>query len=119
MVKIYLKDEEGNQSILRKASRRFNLKEEDIEFASGDRFLFTTVFLFAIAHKKIYLKSTDDKKPEVFNIKDVNGVVIENKVDLNLYLKSGRLINLTSIISATKGAQSVLMKFNDAIKANR
>lgn len=119
MVKIYLKNSEENQKLVGKASKKFNIKEEDIVLAASDKFLFSDVFLLAIANKKLYLKSTDSKKIQAFDTSDVIGVIVENKVDLNLYFKDGHFVNLTSIMSVSKGAQNVLKTLNDCISENK
>ena len=98
MFKLFLKGDENNQKAFLKASKKFDLNLEEIQLVSYDNFLASLIFMIAVANKKLYLFSTDNKKPEQFNMSEIKELLIDKKTDLNLYLKNGRVINLTSVV---------------------
>ena len=107
-MKTYTKNEQQNLNLLSTASKKFSLDEKEIDFVAGDKFLFSYVFLLAVSKKKVHLLSADNKKPEVFDVSEVKAIQTDNKVDLNLYLKGGRVINLTSVVDRKKTTRQAL-----------
>lgn len=98
MFKVFTKNDGLDSKGFIKAAKKFSLEKEDIDLVSYDSFLGSLVFMIAIAKKKLYVFSTDNKKPEIFNSSDYEKLLIDKKTDLNLYLKGGRVINLTSVV---------------------
>lgn len=98
MYKVFTKNDGLDSKGFIKAAKKFSLEKEDIDLVSYDSFLGSLVFMLAISKKKLYVFSTDNKKPEVFNSSDFQKLLIDKKTDLNLYLKDGRVINLTSVV---------------------
>lgn len=115
MVKLYTKKENSKEKPGILASKKFNLKLEDIEFAIADKFLFSTLFILAISNKKAYLFSEDNKKPEVFDSRDIEKIVIEKKTDLNLFIKGGRVVNLTSVVGASPKVVNFIKHINEEL----
>lgn len=111
MIRTYTKDNKEELKLLSKASKKFDLNENEIDLVSTDRFLFLSVYLLAISKKKLYLLTSDSKKVEVFDTKEIENLKIDNKVDLKLYLRNGRKINLTSVVYAKKGDVKSLKTF--------
>ena len=98
MLSVFIKEDEGFKSKFEIVAKKFDIDKEDIRLVFFDKFLFSYVFLAAVANKKLYLFSTDNKKPEQFNMSDLKEIRIDKKTDLNLYLRTGRVINLTSVV---------------------
>lgn len=98
MVKIYKKGDEEFESKFEVAVKKFGLNFDEIELVFFDKFLFSYIFLAAVANRNLYLISTDNKKPEQISISEIKELLIDKKTDLNLYLKNGRVINLTSVV---------------------
>lgn len=98
MFKVFTKNDGLESKGFIKAAKKFGLKKEEIELVVYDRFLASLVFMLAVSKKKLYVLSTDNKKPEIFDTADYKQLLIDKKTDLNLYLRSGRVINLTSVV---------------------
>jgi len=98
MFKLFTKNENASEKAFAKAAKKFDLDLKDINLVTFDKFLFSYVFMMAICNKKVYLLTTENKKPEIFETKEIDHIAIEKKTDLNLFLKNGRVINLTSVV---------------------
>ena len=119
MFKLFLKDDENNEKAFLKASKKFELNVEDIQLVSYDNFLASLIFMIAIANKKLYVFSADNKKPEQFEMSDFKELLIDKKTDLNLYLKSGRVINLTYVVGAKPKVVRTYKELADQMKKLR
>ena len=97
MLKV-LKKENIDLAISEKISKKLKLEFKEFDLISYDKFLFAYLFVLAVRDKQVYLFSSDNKKVEEFSTSDINQVLIDKKTDLNLYLKGGRVINLTSVV---------------------
>ena len=98
MFKLFLQGDENYEKAFLKASKKFELDTNEIKLVSYDSFLTSLIYMIAVANKKLYVFSTDNKKPEQFNLLDLKEIRIDKKTDLNLYLRTGRVINLTSVV---------------------
>ena len=98
MFKLFIKGDENFEKAFTKAGKKFELDVNNIKLVSYDNFLASLIYMIAIADKKLYVFSTDNKKPEQFNMSDLKEIRIDKKTDLNLYLRTGRVINLTSVV---------------------
>ena len=106
MFKVFTKDDGLDSKGFVKAAKKFGLNKEEIELVAYDNFLASLIFMLAVSKKKLYVFSTDSKKPEVFDTSDYLKLLIDKKTDLNLYLKGGRIINLTSVV----GVKAIVIK---------
>ena len=119
MFKLILKGDENAEKAFAKASKKFELNIDEIQLVSYDQFLWSLIYMIAIANKKLYVFSTDSKKPEEFNMSDYKELLIDKKVDLNLYLRSGRVINLTSVVGAKPKVVRTYKEFADRLNKLR
>ena len=119
MFKVYLKDQDQGSKAFNKAAKRFNLKAETIQLVSSDSFLGATIYLLAISAGNLYVFSTGSKQPEMFKLSDFEQIIIENKTDLNLIFKGGRIINLTSVVGVKTSVSKLVEKLNESIKSLR
>ena len=106
---------ENNESRFLKAAKKFEINVDDIKLVSYDKFLFSYVFLLAISDGKMYLLSTYNKKPDVFSLRDIESIVVEKKTDFNLYLKNGRIMNLTSVVGIKPKVKALITTLNNEI----
>lgn len=97
MLKVINKDNKDIK-VIEKISKKLKLEHKDYDLISYDKFLISYIFILAIKDKTVYLLSSDKKGTETFNIKDIDKVLVDKKTDLNLYIKGGRVINLTSVV---------------------
>lgn len=119
MLQIFTKQDEGFEKAYNKASKKFNLNPEDIDFVVFDNFLFSNVFFMAGSKKKIYLRSTENKKPEIFEAREIEKLYVEKKTDLNLAIKGGRVINLTSVVSVKSKVAKLVNRIAETLKNYR
>ena len=117
MFKLFTKKDNAEDKAFNKAAKKFSIKPVEIDLLTYDNFLFSYVFMLAISNKKVHLLSTDNKKPEVFDLKEIDHVAIEKKTDLNLFLKNGRVINLTSVVGVKPYVVRTFKKLESEIKA--
>lgn len=110
---------EGNEAIFLKASKKFELKEEDIKVVSFDKFMFSFVYFMALTDGKMYLLSTYNKKPDIFSLREVESIAVDKKTDLNLYLKNGRIMNLTSVVGIKPKVKAQITALNNEINKLR
>ena len=104
---------ENNESRFLKAVKKFGINVDDIKLVSYDKFLFSYVFLLAISDGKMYLLSTYNKKPDIFPLRDIESIAVEKKTDLNLYLKNGRIMNLTSVVGIKPKVKALITTLNN------
>ena len=117
MFKLFTKKENAGEKAFDKAAKKFGINADEIDLVTYDNFIFSYVFMLAISNKKVYLLSTDSKKPEVFELKDIDHISIEKKTDLNLFLKNGRIINLTSVVGVKPYVVRTFKKLEAELKA--
>ena len=116
MLKFFVKQDEEFEKASLKAAKKFGLDAKEIDFVSYDNFLWSLVFMLAISGKKAYLLSTDNKKPETFDLRDIDKIYIEKKTDLNLLIKGGRVINLTSVVGVKPKVMKLVNRLGEELK---
>ena len=114
MLKV-LKKENIELTISEKISKKLKLDFKEFDLISYDKFLFAYLFVLAIKDKRVYLFSSDNKKVEEFSTNEISQVLIDKKTDLNLYLKSGRVINLTSLVGVKPKVMNLVKELNSEI----
>ena len=114
MFKLF-KKENIDTSVSEKISKKLKVQIKDFDLISYDRFLFAYLFVLAVKDKRVYLFSSDNKKIEEFSVSDINQVLIDKKTDLNLYLKGGKVINLTSVVGVKPKVMNLVRAFNEAL----
>ena len=114
MLKV-LKKENIELTISEKISKKLKLELKDYDLVAYDKFLFSFIFVLAIKDKTVYLLSSDKKGVETLNIKDLDKVLIDKKTDLNLYLKGGRVVNLTSVVGVKPKVMNQVRELNSEI----
>ena len=116
MVKLINKDNKDIK-VIESVSKRLKLEHKDYDLISYDKFLFSYIFILAIKDKTVYLLSSDKKGTETFNIKDIDKVLVDKKTDLNLYIKGGRVINLTSVVGIKPKVMNLVKQLNNEINS--
>ena len=114
MLKVITK-ENIDSSLKEKIFKKLKVEVKDFDFISYDKFLFAYLYVLAIKDKTVYLFSGDNKKTETFSINDINQVLIDKKTDLNLYLKGGRVINLTSVVGVKPKVINLVRDLNSEL----
>ena len=117
MFKTYLKDDKDGLKVFKKAAKKFSLEPSKIHLVSYDSFFGATIYMLAISDKKLCILSTDNKEPEIFDLSEFNGIFLEKKTDLNLSLRNGRVINLTSVVGVKTSVAKQIENINENIKA--
>jgi len=98
MFKVFSKDFNKEDPSFIKGCNKVKLDPKSVELLAYDKFLFSYLFVLAISEKTVFLYNSDNKKIESFPVSDVDSLYIEKKTDLNLSIKGGRIINLTSVV---------------------
>lgn len=114
MLKIINKDNKELDTF-EKISKRLKLELKDYDLVAYDKFLFSFIFVLAIKDKTVYLLSSDKKGVETLDIKDLDKVLIDKKTDLNLYIKGGRVVNLTSVVGVKPKVMNLVRELNSEI----
>ena len=114
MLKVINK-ENKDSNIIEKISKRLKLEHKNYDLVAYDKFLFAYLFILAVRDKRVYLFSSDNKKVEEFSTSDINQVLIDKKTDLNLYLKGGRVINLTSVVGVKPKVMNLVRDLNNEL----
>ena len=115
MLKVINK-ENINSKLVQSTAKKLRLDIKDFDLVAYDRFFASYIFLLAVANKKVYVYCSDSKKNILeFAIRDFDNISIQNKLDLNLYLKSGKVINLTSVVGVKPKVMSFVSTLNAEI----
>ena len=101
MLSIIKRNDELSEKLLKvssKASNKLNKELKDLDLLVFDKIFLGFVFILGISNKKMYLISSDKKGVEELELDSVKCLLIDKKTELNMYLKEGRVINLTSVV---------------------
>ena len=118
MLNIIKRNNELSEKLLKvsnKASNKLNKELKDLDLLVFDKIFLGFVFILAISSKKIYLISSDKKGVEELELSSFDKILIEKKTDLNMYLKDGRMINLTSVVGIKPNVVNQIKDLNKDI----
>lgn len=120
MIKTYSKNNQ-DLKVKTQVCKKLNITEDGVSYASYEKFFFSYLYALAIKDNKIYLYGEDENKKKTkgtleIPLSDISYAYIDKKTDLNLLLKNGKSINLTSIVGLTKSASQILKELNDSLK---
>lgn len=101
--------------LISQALKKVKLDKDNVDFIVFDKMLFSFIFVLAVSNKTVYLYSSDNKNGESFKVNDIDAISIQKKVDLNLYLKNGRMINLTSVVGVKPKVMNQVRELNSEI----
>lgn len=105
--------------LVSQALRKVKLEKDNVDFVVFDKMFFSFIFVLAVSNKTAYLYSSDNKKGESFKVSDIDVISIQKKVDLNLYLKNGRMINLTSVVGVKPKVMNEVRELNNELNKLR
>lgn len=105
--------------LVSQALRKVNLEKDNVDFVVFDKMFFSFIFVLAVSNKTVYLYTSDNKKGESFKVSDIDVISIQKKVDLNLYLKNGRMINLTSVVGVKPKVMNEVRELNNELNKLR
>lgn len=114
MLKIINKDNK-DLKVIEKIAKRLKLEHKDYDLVAYDKFLMSFIFILAIKDKTVYLLSSDNKNVETLKTSYIDKILIDKKTDLNLYLKGGRVVNLTSVVGIKPKVMNLLKSLNSEI----
>ena len=115
MVKVISKENIDNK-LVEGVCKKLRLEAKEFDLVAFDKFLVSYIFLLAVANKKVYVYCSDNKKNILeFDIRDFDNISIQNKLDLNLYLKTGKVVNLTSVVGVKPKVMSLVSILNAEI----
>ena len=120
MLSIVKRNDKLDEKLLKvsnKASNKLNVELKDLNLLVFDKIFLGFVFVLGISNKKIYLLSSDKKGVEELNLSSFDKILIEKKTDLNMYLKEGRMINLTSVVGIKSKVVNKIKDLNSEITA--
>lgn len=111
MLKVINK-ENKDSNIIEKISKRLKLEHKNYDLVAYDKFLMSYIFILAIKDKTVFLLSSDNKNVETLKTSDIDKLLIDKKTDLNLYLKGGRVVNLTSVVGVKPSVMNLVKSLN-------
>ena len=115
MLKVISK-ENIDSKLVEGVSKKLRLETKEFDLVAFDKFLVSYIFLLAVANKKVYVYCSDNKKNIAeFDIREFDNISIQKKVDLNLYLNSGKVINLTSVVGVKPKVMALVSSLNAEI----
>ena len=112
--------EKKEEKVVTQACNKLKVNKCDFDLLVFDKMLFSFIFILLIKDKKVFLYNSDNrKKIEEFPVNDIDAISIQKKVDLNLYLKNGRMINLTSVVGVKPKVMNQVRELNNEINRLR
>jgi len=116
----FFKKEDIDNKLAEAVSKKLHLESKEYDLVVYDKFFGSFIFLLAILNKKVHVYSSDNKKKiEEFDVRDIDAISIQHKVDLNLYLKGGKWFNLTSVVGAKPKVVNQVRDLNNLINKLR
>ena len=116
----FFKKEEIDNKLTEAVSKKLRLDTKEFDLVAYDKFFGSFIFLLAVSNKKVHVYSSDDKKNILeFNISEFDNISIQKKIDMNLYLKNGKFINLTTAVGVKPKVVNQVRALNEEINRLR
>lgn len=116
----FFKKEDIDNKLAEAVSKKLHLESKEYDLVAFDKFFGSFIFLLAISNKKGHVYSSDDKKNILeINISEFDNISIQKKIDMNLYLRNGKFINLTTVVGVKPKVVNQVRALNEEINRLR